>query len=68
MLLLLLKNEKNNANKVKLISRFDWIDYGGFNWPYPFIYIRVGDLDTLQVGPELILEVLLTNPTRNEET
>jgi hypothetical protein len=30
-LLLLLRTEKNNANKVNSISRFDWNDCGGFN-------------------------------------
>jgi hypothetical protein len=37
-------------NKINLISRFDWIDCGGFNRPYPFIYIKGGGLDPLQVG------------------
>ena len=33
-------NGKNNANKVNLINRFDWIDCVGVNRPYPFVYIR----------------------------
>jgi hypothetical protein len=49
-LLLLLRNGKNSANKVNLIGRFDWIDCGGFNRSYPFIYIMRGGLDPLQVG------------------
>jgi hypothetical protein len=38
-LLLLLRNGKNNANKVNLINRFNWIVVG-FNQSYPFIYIN----------------------------
>ena len=49
------RNWKNDANKVKLISRFDWIDCGGFNRPYPFIYIKGGGLDLLQVGSRVNL-------------
>jgi hypothetical protein len=36
-------------HKVKMISRIGWIDYGGFNRLYPFIYIKGGGLDQLQV-------------------
>jgi hypothetical protein len=36
--------------KVKTISRIDWIVCGGFNWLYPFIYIKGGGLDPLQAG------------------
>jgi hypothetical protein len=43
---ILLRNGKNNANKVNLINNFDGIDCGGVNWLYPFVYIR-GSLDTL---------------------
>jgi hypothetical protein len=33
-----------------MISRVDWMDCGGFNRLYPFIYIKGGGLDPLQVG------------------
>jgi hypothetical protein len=37
-------------HKVKMISGIDWIDYGGFNRSYPFIYIKSRGLYPLQVG------------------
>jgi hypothetical protein len=41
-------------HKVKMISRIDWIDcVGGFNRPYPFIYIKGGGMDPLQVGSQV---------------
>jgi hypothetical protein len=29
-----------NANKINLISRFNWIDCGDVYQPHPFIYIK----------------------------
>jgi hypothetical protein len=49
-------NGKDNANKVNLINRFDWIGRGGFNRLYPFNYISGGGLGPLQVSSQ-------TNPT-----
>jgi hypothetical protein len=37
-------------HKVKMISTIDWIDCEGFNRSYPFIYVKGGGLDPLQVG------------------
>jgi hypothetical protein len=31
---------KNKENKKDTVNCFDWIDCGGVNRPYPFIYIR----------------------------
>jgi hypothetical protein len=54
-------------HKVKMISRIDWIDYGGFNRSYPFICIKSGGLYPLQVGSRVNPIGLLTNSARNPE-
>jgi hypothetical protein len=43
------RNWKDNANKVKLIIRFDWIDCEVYNRSYIVIYIKGGSLDPLQI-------------------
>ena len=37
---ILLRNGKNNANKVNMINRFGLINCRGVKRPYPFIYTR----------------------------
>jgi hypothetical protein len=48
-------------HKVKMISRFDWIDCGVFNRSYPFICIKGGGLDPLQVGSRVNLVGVANN-------
>jgi hypothetical protein len=42
-------------HKVKMISTNDWIDCEGFNRPYPFIYIKGGGLNPLEVSSRVNL-------------
>ena len=64
---ILLRNGKNGKNKVNMNNRFDWIDCGGFNRSYPFIYIKGEVWTRYKSVPELIPWILLTNPARNPE-